>query len=193
MHPFGGRLEHYPKPRVLASVRVGFACLPSSRDARPRLAESGLRDLSRMQHKRREGVAGSRPRATATGAEIRSVRPFTVWWRRRRMRCDGAGDNEPMHRGLIPPDINSLPALPERFAWQLPHIKQHRRPMPEGRQIVVDDEGPAVAAMQPVSGGATVVIGVHRWLDSERFRRQFGSRDAALRDGVGMEIQRTHH
>lgn len=98
-----------------------------------------------------------------------------------RIRCDARGDNPAMHPGLTPPDIESLPALPERFAWQLPHVKQHRRPMPEGRQIVVDGDGPAVASMQPRFAEATVVVGLHRWLQSDRRQLRFSTRETALR------------
>lgn len=82
---------------------------------------------------------------------------------------------------LTPPDVQSLPALPERFSWQLPHGAQHRRPTPEGRHIVVDGEGPSVATMQPMPGKASTVIGVHRGLESERHYREFATRETALR------------
>jgi len=85
-----------------------------------------------------------------------------------------------MHPGLTPPDIASLPALPARFTWQLPHVKQHRRPTPEGRQVVVDGYGPAVASVQPGYGQATVTLGSHRWLEGNRHQRKFASSEIAL-------------
>ncbi|HSX64823.1 MAG TPA: hypothetical protein VLF15_08845, partial [Pseudoxanthomonas sp.] len=59
------------------------------------------------------------------------------------------------HPGLVSPDaadLPELPELPERFSWQLPHVPQHRRPTPEGRYIVVDGQGTAVATVQPSEG-----------------------------------------
>lgn len=85
-----------------------------------------------------------------------------------------------MHR-LTPPDVDSLPALPERFSWQLPHVTQHRRPTPEARQIVLDGAGPAVALVQPSIGEASTIVGLHRWLESGRHYRKFAHREAALR------------
>ncbi|RPE74610.1 hypothetical protein [Vulcaniibacterium tengchongense] len=86
-----------------------------------------------------------------------------------------------MRGDLTPPDADVLPPLPARFGWQLPHAKQHRRPYPETRQIVVDGEGPALAAVSPKDGLAAVVIGLHRALEGSRHYRTFASRDAALR------------
>ncbi|MGH8080000.1 MAG: hypothetical protein ACREP7_05450 [Lysobacter sp.] len=130
---------------------------------------------------KRQGVAGSRSRAVAAGAEFRTPRVDLVLKTGRREPCDGRGDNSAMHPGLIPPDIDSLPPLPERFTWQLPHVKQHRRPTPEGRQIVVDGEGPAVASVQPGIGSSSIVIGVHRWEESGRRHHKFAKRETALR------------
>ncbi|MGO4222148.1 hypothetical protein AB4Y64_09890 [Lysobacter sp. TAF61] len=86
-----------------------------------------------------------------------------------------------MHRGLTPPDVDNLPPLPERFSWQLPHVKQHRRPTPEARQIVLDGAGPAVASVQPSIGKASTIVGIHRWLESGRHYREFTSHEVALR------------
>jgi len=80
-----------------------------------------------------------------------------------------------------PPDIDSLPALPPRFSWQLPHAKQPRRPFPESRQIEVDGEGPALASMTPSVSFATTLTGIHRALQSARHERTFATRETALR------------
>lgn len=65
---------------------------------------------------------------------------------------------------LTPPDLAKLPSLPSGFRWRLPAAKQPRRPMPEGRQIHVDDgkDGPAVASVRPDFGAAHAQVGLHR-------------------------------
>ncbi|ALN79516.1 hypothetical protein [Lysobacter antibioticus] len=83
--------------------------------------------------------------------------------------------------GLVPPDVASLPALPPRFAWCLPSLKQHRRPTPEARYIVVLGHPMPVATASPGVGRWTTQLGVHRKLYSHRLYREFGSREAALR------------
>ena len=80
-----------------------------------------------------------------------------------------------------PPDIDTLPPLPPRFSWQLPHAKQLRRPCPESRQIEVDGEGPALASMTPSVSFATTLIGIHRALQGGRHERTFATRETALR------------
>lgn len=86
--------------------------------------------------------------------------------------------------GLTPPDLGELPALPGRFSWQLPHLKQHRQPTPAGRQIVVDGQGPAVASVQPGVQRVSILLGAHRPLHAEQHKREFvgdGARTTALR------------
>ncbi len=83
--------------------------------------------------------------------------------------------------GLIPPDVASLPALPPRFAWCLPHVKQHRRATPSGRHIVVLGYPMFVAAVSEGVGRWVTNIGTHRRLFSHRLYREFGTREAALR------------
>jgi hypothetical protein len=72
-------VAHCPEPRPRASVRVGFAWPPSSSEARSRLAQSGLRGLSRMQPIRRQGVAGSRPRVIVARASLHTIAIDSVW------------------------------------------------------------------------------------------------------------------
>lgn len=85
-----------------------------------------------------------------------------------------------MSADRTPPDASTLPELPPRFSWQLPHAKQHRRPYPETRQIEVDGKGPALAAASPGIGGTSTTTGIHRALESGRHYRPFASREAAL-------------
>lgn len=82
--------------------------------------------------------------------------------------------------GLVPPDVDTLPPLPPRFAWRLPHVKQHRRPTPAGRHIVVLGHSMPVACVAEGVGRWTTQLGVHRRLYSHRLYREFGGRDAAL-------------
>lgn len=83
--------------------------------------------------------------------------------------------------GLVPPDVASLPALPPRFAWCLPHVKQHRRPTPEARHVAVIGYSMPVATVSSGVGHWATQLGVHRRLYSHRLYREFGSREAALR------------
>ncbi|MGO1069329.1 hypothetical protein [Lysobacter sp. CA199] len=110
-------------------------------------------------------------------AEIYSAWEHLTAWDRR----DYHPEMDAPQPGLIPPDVADLPALPPRFSWHLPHVKQHRRPTPESRQVVLDHEGPALASMQPGVRQASAMIGVHRYMEAERYKREFHGDDARAR------------
>ncbi|MGO1072723.1 hypothetical protein [Lysobacter sp. CA199] len=87
---------------------------------------------------------------------------------------------DPYDPRLVPPDVPNLPTLPDRFSWQLPHIKQHRRETPAVRQIVVDGQGPAVASVQPGLSKSSTLLGIHRALHSQRHYREFAGPDSRV-------------
>lgn len=77
------------------------------------------------------------------------------------------------------PDIAELPPLPPRFSWRLPAPKRRQHSMPEGRQVVVDGGGMAVATMQPMIDGARILIATHRPLVADQTARDFKGHECA--------------
>lgn len=81
----------------------------------------------------------------------------------------------------IPPDLDRLPALSPPFQWCLPHAKQHRRPVPQSRLVIVGVDQPAVASLSAGRGKWSTLVGTHRALHSGQHHREFLSRVTAAR------------